>query len=267
MSQKSCNFAPINIEKVMMKKYVLKILLLIAVSAICNSVLAETSTLTFTARCYGTGTADDGAKWTIISDGEETTYNSEKGIQYKNKSGNTISELTLSTSSIPGTITQVKVTASGNYSSYNTKVSVRVNNVLYHFNIQVEQAISNSSTVPFTGSASGDIQVKINQSPSKSPIFCKSIEVTYEADMQVQNGETLTVDKAQNVNNLEISEGGKVELSILRLAVYEILFDDDVPVGVAINEAVELSKKYGQDQAGSFVNGVLAKFADMTGAG
>lgn len=60
---------------------------------------------------------------------------------------------------------------------------------------------------------------------------------------------------------------GKVELSILRLAVYEILFDDEVPVGVAINEAVELSKKYGQDQAGSFVNGVLAKFADMTGAG
>ena len=54
---------------------------------------------------------------------------------------------------------------------------------------------------------------------------------------------------------------GKVELSILRLAVYEIVYDDEVPVGVAINEAVELAKKYGQDQAGSFVNGVLAKFA------
>ncbi|MBE5843092.1 MAG: transcription antitermination factor NusB [Butyrivibrio sp.] len=54
---------------------------------------------------------------------------------------------------------------------------------------------------------------------------------------------------------------GKVELAILRLAVYEIKFDEQVPTGVAINEAVELSKKFGQDGASSFVNGVLAKFA------
>ncbi len=54
---------------------------------------------------------------------------------------------------------------------------------------------------------------------------------------------------------------GKVELAILRLAVYEIEYDDDVPAGVAINEAVELAKKFGQKDAYSFVNGVLAKFA------
>lgn len=53
---------------------------------------------------------------------------------------------------------------------------------------------------------------------------------------------------------------GKVDLTILRLAVYEILFDDTIPVGVAINEAVELAKKFGQDSSSSFVNGVLAKF-------
>ncbi len=55
---------------------------------------------------------------------------------------------------------------------------------------------------------------------------------------------------------------GKAELTILRLAVYEILFDEDVPVGVAINEAVELAKKYGQEGAGAFVNGILARFAN-----
>ena len=60
----------------------------------------------------------------------------------------------------------------------------------------------------------------------------------------------------------KIGRIGKVELSILRLAVYEIIYDDDVPAGVAINEAVELAKRYGQDQAGAFVNGVLAKFTD-----
>lgn len=52
---------------------------------------------------------------------------------------------------------------------------------------------------------------------------------------------------------------GKVELAILRLAIYEMHFDDTVPVGVAINEAVELAKKYGQDEAPAFVNGILAK--------
>ena len=53
----------------------------------------------------------------------------------------------------------------------------------------------------------------------------------------------------------------KVDLTILRLAIYEIKYDESVPTGVAINEAVELAKKYGQDGSPAFVNGVLAKFA------
>lgn len=53
---------------------------------------------------------------------------------------------------------------------------------------------------------------------------------------------------------------GKAELAILRLAAFEILFDDDVPNAVAINEAVELAKRYGQDASGAFINGVLARF-------
>lgn len=54
---------------------------------------------------------------------------------------------------------------------------------------------------------------------------------------------------------------GKVELAIIRLAVYEIKYDESVPTGVAINEAVELAKKFGQDSSAGFVNGILAKFA------
>lgn len=53
----------------------------------------------------------------------------------------------------------------------------------------------------------------------------------------------------------------KVDLTILRLAVYEICYDESVPTGVAINEAVELAKKFGQDASSGFVNGILAKFA------
>lgn len=52
---------------------------------------------------------------------------------------------------------------------------------------------------------------------------------------------------------------GKTELAILRLAVYEIKKDEDIPTGVAINEAVELAKKYCNENAPRFVNGVLAK--------
>lgn len=54
---------------------------------------------------------------------------------------------------------------------------------------------------------------------------------------------------------------GKVEVAIIRVAVYEMLFDEEVPQSVAINEAVELAKKFGQDESPSFVNGVLAKIA------
>ncbi len=58
-----------------------------------------------------------------------------------------------------------------------------------------------------------------------------------------------------------LSRLGKTELAILRLAVYEILYDEDIPTGVAINEAVEIAKIYSSEEAPRFVNGVLAKLA------
>lgn len=58
-----------------------------------------------------------------------------------------------------------------------------------------------------------------------------------------------------------IKRMGKVDAAILRLAFYEMKYDEDIPVSVAINEAVELAKKYGQDESSAFVNGVLAKLA------
>ena len=54
---------------------------------------------------------------------------------------------------------------------------------------------------------------------------------------------------------------GKVDLTLIRLAVYEIRFEEEIPVKVSINEAIELAKKYGTDDSPAFVNGILAKFA------
>lgn len=55
----------------------------------------------------------------------------------------------------------------------------------------------------------------------------------------------------------------KINLSILRLATYEILFIENIPNNVSIFEAVDMTKKYSDDTAGSFVNGVLDKIAHM----
>ncbi|MCC8194823.1 MAG: transcription antitermination factor NusB [Deltaproteobacteria bacterium] len=57
--------------------------------------------------------------------------------------------------------------------------------------------------------------------------------------------------------NWRIERMGKVEITLLRLALYEIMFRGDVPPKVAINEAVELSKQFGDDGSRGFVNGIL----------
>ncbi len=77
-------------------------------------------------------------------------------------------------------------------------------------------------------------------------------------------GEKTEIDALlnQNTKGWKTSRMNKVDLSILRLAVYEMKWDDDVPEKVAIDEAVELAKKYSGDDGPSFVNGVLAKLVD-----
>lgn len=64
---------------------------------------------------------------------------------------------------------------------------------------------------------------------------------------------------SENTEGWSLNRIGKTELAILRLAVYEMKYDEDVPQKVAINEAVELAKRYCADEAKGFVNAVLAK--------
>ena len=73
-----------------------------------------------------------------------------------------------------------------------------------------------------------------------------------------------TIDEliSEKTTGWTIDRFGKVELTIARLAVYEIAFDETIPFGVAVNEAIELAKKYAGDESGAFINGVLAKFAE-----
>jgi N utilization substance protein B len=68
-------------------------------------------------------------------------------------------------------------------------------------------------------------------------------------------------------DNWKIGRIAKVDLAIIRLAVSEILYADDIPVAVSINEAVDLAKQYGSDKSYEFVNGVLGRIVRTIPAG
>jgi N utilization substance protein B len=67
--------------------------------------------------------------------------------------------------------------------------------------------------------------------------------------------------------NWVLSRMPLVDRSILRLAVYEMLYRDDVPDSVSINEAIEMAKVYGGEDSSKFVNGILGRLADVAAAG
>ena len=71
---------------------------------------------------------------------------------------------------------------------------------------------------------------------------------------------TEEIDKliADNLESWDINRVAKAEITIIRLAIYEMYYDASIDIPVAINEAVELAKVYGDDKANKFVNGVLS---------
>ncbi|KHD13792.1 transcription antitermination factor NusB [Clostridium butyricum] len=90
----------------------------------------------------------------------------------------------------------------------------------------------------------------------------KELDLTYikKALIGIENNKE-AIDEAisSNLQNWKIERISKVNLTILRLAAYEILFDEEVPRSVAINEALEITRKYSDEKSVSFVNGVLDK--------
>lgn len=72
-----------------------------------------------------------------------------------------------------------------------------------------------------------------------------------------------TIDKhiSNHLEGWNLDRLAKVDLSVLRIAIYEILYRDDIPIEVSINEAVETVKKYSSEESFRFVNGVLGSFA------
>ena len=152
-----------------------------------GSAWADESTLTFTAACGGSGTADDDAKWAVTSDANESTYDSTKGIHYGTGKA-AVSYLNLSTSDIEGTITKIVVNASG-ASATSAKLNVTVGGSA----LGSEKSLTSSAAnYTFEGSASGEIIVALTQTSATKALYVKSIAVTYTADSRANSDLTIT---------------------------------------------------------------------------
>ncbi len=118
------------------------------------------------------------------------------------------------------------------------------------FIILFEKIFDNDSTISEIVAIAKDAElIKINA-------FAESILKAVEDNSEF-------IDSAIENNSLDwqISRLPKVTLAILRLAVAEIKFIDEVPDGVAVNEAVELAKKYGTNEDAAFINGILGSIS------
>lgn len=80
-----------------------------------------------------------------------------------------------------------------------------------------------------------------------------------------QNREKIDEQISRYIRGWKFSRLSRVAVAALRLAVYEILYEDNIPDSVSINEAVELAKKYGSVEDAPFVNGVLASVVKSRG--
>ena len=78
----------------------------------------------------------------------------------------------------------------------------------------------------------------------------------------VENLSIIDDNILKNLKNWTINRIAKIDIAILRLAIYEILYLEDIPAKVSVNEAVELAKEYGGTDSKSFVNGLLAKIIE-----
>ena len=148
-----------------------------------------TSTLTFSEKCNGSGTADDNAQWTVTSDGTESTYDSTKGIHY-GTNNNAVQYIQLATSGISGTVSQVVVNAS-TASGVSATASVTVGGTSFTCGDETSPSLSATATsYTFTGSGSGEIVVRVEKPSSASKaLYVKSVAVDYSTGGGSQNVE------------------------------------------------------------------------------
>lgn len=122
-------------------------------------------------------------------------------------------------------------------------------------------------------------QIEFNEPedmPEHVKLYFESLEDADDTDKQyIQKKYEAVVSHVPEIDALinesardwKTSRMNKTDLTVLRLAVYELKWDEDIPTGVAINEAVELARRFGGESSPSFVNGILGKLAESESQG
>ncbi|MCI9125732.1 MAG: transcription antitermination factor NusB [Eubacterium sp.] len=104
--------------------------------------------------------------------------------------------------------------------------------------------------------------------PEQYRLFLDNIQEAGEEDSAYISSKVTDIAKQiedidQKINEVSVGWStdrmSKTDLTIIRLAYYEMNMDEDVPKKVAVDQAVELAKKYGSDESPAFINGILAK--------
>lgn len=109
------------------------------------------------------------------------------------------------------------------------------------------------------------MDMRKNTSPEVLTLFCENFTVSEQSlsfFLELVNGITSAMSEIDAVierfsDNWKISRMSCVDRNAIRMAAYEMLYREDIPVKVSINEAINLGKKYGSEDSGAFINGVL----------
>ena len=142
-----------------------------------QTITNENSVMNFTQKCNGSGTASDGVKWTVTSDGSESNFDTTSGIHYGTNDAK-VQYVQLTTSGVSGTIKSVVVNARD--AQAKAKVSVTVGGTPFTASGSTT-ATNTSANYTFTGSKSGAVVIRVDRGSSQlKAIYVKTVTVTYE---------------------------------------------------------------------------------------
>lgn len=116
-----------------------------------------------------------------------------------------------------------------------------------------ERSINHDTTEQIIDTAEMSNDIRIDE-------FAEKLALGVEENEEILNGQ---IDG--NIRGWKMNRLSKVSLSLLKMAIYEMMFMKDIPVSVSINEAIDLAKKYGGADDAPFVNGVLGSVAKTLG--
>ncbi|WP_369297620.1 transcription antitermination factor NusB [uncultured Neglectibacter sp.] len=121
-----------------------------------------------------------------------------------------------------------------------------------------KEAREQAFCILFEHAVTGETMDEILHAAAEARDFIPNSFAEEEAFGVEENLEQIDSIISKNIRGWNMQRISKVTLALLRLSVYEILFDDTIPAGVSANEAVELAKKYGGKDDAPYINGVLS---------